>query len=322
MDGMRRRVRDVLVVVGLTALVAGCSATAPDSQGRAAPPETAATALGDLRTVDPCSLADPDVFNEFGRLERAATVSLDYCLLRITREATVIGVSFGELGRNGPTEGKPVRRHGGLRIVEDPPLPGHCTRHVALADGLSVEVSADLRSGGPGAGLCAVAETGAEAVADSLSQHLVRHREVPPNSLALVDACDGIDPKVMRDIPGLETAEPRRSPSTHQCKWGQERSDATRVQILHTAGAPPAVLHSAAVEERIANRRTVLSVVGGDPSVPLCSAETAHVPFGAPENEEVEVAMVVVAVPGETGTGACEYARGLAERVWPNLPSR
>ncbi|QGK71155.1 hypothetical protein GIY23_17980 [Allosaccharopolyspora coralli] len=317
---MRRRVRDVLVVLGLAAVLAGCAASAPDRQGRAAPRETAATALGDLRTVDPCSLADAGAWNEFGRVERAATVSLDYCLLRITRDETVIGVSFGELARNVPTAGNPVRRHGGVRIVEETPLPGHCARHVVLADGTSVEVSADLRAGGSGAGLCGVADTGAQAIADSLSEHTVRHREFPSNSLALVDACDGIAPNVMQDIPGLETAQPRRSPSTHQCRWGQERSDATRVQILHTAGAPPAVLHSAAVEERIANRRTVLSVVGGDPSVPLCSAETAHVPFGPPENGETEVAMIVVAVPGETGSGACEYARGLAERVWPNLP--
>ena len=92
----------------------------------------------------------------------------------------------------------------------------------------------------------------------------------------------------------------------------------SRVQLVHTAGEPPRVMHGAAVEEQIAGRRTVLSIVGGDPRTPLCSAETAHIPFAG--DGQVEVAMLVVAVPGETGVDACEYARGLAGHAWPKLP--
>ena len=62
------------------------------------------------------------------------------------------------------------------------------------------------------------------------------------------------------------------------------------------------------------------SVVGGDPSTPLCSAETGHVPFGPPGTDQVEVAMLVVAYPDGDGLDACEFARGLAERAWPALP--
>lgn len=303
-------------------LVAGCTPGGPP-QAPAAPGQdesgTARAALGDLRTVDPCTLTDPAALREFGPADNAGTVSLDYCLLHVTLpNGSLVQLAVGELGPAPDPQGDPVVPRGSLRIVQNAPLPGHCTRQILFTDGLALRVSADLLTGDPGSGLCGVAEAGAGAATAAVEQHRVGHRDFPANSLALVDPCDVLDSAVVQQIPGLEEALGQPSPAGHQCSWGEQIADSPRVQLTHTAGDPPEVLHGAAVEEDIAGRRTVISVVGGDPQIPLCSAETGHLPFGAAG--QVEVAQLVVAVPGMTGIDACEFARGLAGQAWPHLP--
>ncbi|GAA4619737.1 DUF3558 family protein [Saccharopolyspora hordei] len=320
----RSRHRGLPLLVLWVLLVTGCAPGGPPQAPAAPDRGAAATAqafLGDLRTVDPCTLTDPAALREFGDTEPAATVSLDYCLLHVTPpDGTLVQLAVGELVAADPgRRDDPVVPRGPLRIVQNAPLPGHCTRQVAFADGLALQVSADLLVGEPGGGLCGIAEAGAEAAVAALEQHRVGHRQFPEGSLALLDPCQVLDSAAVRQVPGLEEAQGRPSPAGHQCSWGERAADAPRVQLTHTAGDPPQVLHGAAVEEEIAGRRTVVSVVGGDPRVPLCSAETGHRPFGA--DGQVEVAQLVVAVPGMTGVDACEFARGLAEQAWPHLPT-
>ncbi|GAA0533605.1 hypothetical protein GCM10011581_07000 [Saccharopolyspora subtropica] len=303
----------------LVLLVAGCTPGGGSAPARTGGPAgSSAALLGDLRTVDPCTLTDPAALEG---AENAGTVSLDYCLLHVrVGEGSLVQLAVGELVPVDPAQqGAPVVQRGALRIVQDAPLPGHCTRQIVFTDGIALQVSADLLVGDPAAGLCAIAQSGADTAAAAIEQHRVGHRAFPPNSLALVDPCSMLDLSAVRQLPGLEQAGPKRSPARHQCLWGELSAESPRVQLLHTAGDPPQVLHGAAVEETIAGRRTVVSVVGGDPQVPLCSAETGHVPFGAKPGQ-VEVAQLVVSMPGESGIDACEYARGLAQAAWPNLP--
>ncbi len=314
-----------LLILWVLLLVAGCApGAAPPGQlgGRQSDAGTAPSMLGDLRTVDPCTLADPAALQRFGPTENAGTVSLDYCLLHVKQNnGSLVQLAIGELAAgDSDQQGDPVAQRGPLRVVQNAPLPGHCTRQIMFADNVAMQVSADLLVGDPAAGLCAIAQAGAEAAASALEQHRVGHRRYPANSLALVDPCTLLDSAAVRQIPGLEEAKPQSNPAGHRCMWGAQSADSPRVQFMHTAGEPPKVLHGAAVEESIAGRRTVLSVVGGDPRVPLCSAETGHIPFGDPAAGQVEVAMLVVAVPGMTGTDACEFARGLAGQAWPHLP--
>lgn len=211
----------------------------------------------------------------------------------------------------------PVIRRGPLRIAQGTPLPGHCSRRILFGDGVSMQVNADLLAGGPGAGLCGIAQAGAEEAVDAIAEHKIAHRTFPPESLALTDPCKVLDSGIVQQIPGLEQARPQPAPAAHQCQWGRQDADSPRVQLVHTAGEPPRVSHGTSVEEQISGRRTVVNVVGGDPRVPLCSAETGDTPFG---RGETEVAQLVVALPGESGVEACEFARGLAEQAWPHLP--
>ncbi|RRO12614.1 hypothetical protein EIL87_23175 [Saccharopolyspora rhizosphaerae] len=304
------------------ALLAGCTAQTSTPTSRSEPVDTSAKAmLGDLRTLDPCTLTDPAALQHHGSVSQAGTVSLDYCLLHVRPDdRTLVQVAVGELvGPEDSNPGDPVVQHGSLRISHSAPAPGHCTRRVQFGDGVSMQVSADLLEGGHTTGLCGIAETGAKVAADAVQQGRAGHRDHPPHSLALHDPCAVLDTEVVNQVPGLEEARPRPSVAGHQCSWGEPSADSPRVQLQHTAGEPPRLLHGAAVEEEVAGRRTVLSVVGGDPQVPLCSAETSHIPYGTVAGQ-VEVAQLVVALPGMTGTDACDYARGLARLAWPSLP--
>ncbi|KEI43084.1 hypothetical protein [Saccharopolyspora rectivirgula] len=313
------RFRAVLVLLAVL-LVASCTPGGhqPTGTGRTG---SAASLLGDLRTLDPCTLIDPAALSGLGRAWQAETVSLDYCLLHLRLDnGSLVQVAVGQLVEHSPQadDGSPVVRRGELSLVQNAPLPGHCTRQVLFQDGLALQVNVDLLEGDPASGLCGAAESAAEAVIDAIDQHRVGHRQYSAESLAFRDPCQLLDLAVVRQVPGLEEAEPQAAPAGHQCLWGEMAAGSSRVQLVHTAGEPPRVMHGAAVEEQIAGRRTVLSIVGGDPRTPLCSAETAHIPFAG--DGQVEVAMLVVAVPGETGVDACEYARGLAGHAWPKLP--
>lgn len=323
----RPRFLGVLVLLAAVLLVAGCTGGPPGKPAQAAPPgpTTAESVLGDPRTIDACSLADPAALNEsghgeFGRAENAGTVSLDYCLLRVRLpEGGLAQLKVGELAPAEQQQGDPVTRNGSFDVVQDAPLPSHCARQIVFPDRTAMRVSADLLDGKPGGRLCGLADAGTRSAVAAIDQHRVEHRDYPPNSLALVDPCSVLDTADVRQVPGLERATPSGRPAAHQCQWGQADAASPRVQLVHTAGDPPAVLHGSATEEQIAGRRTVTSVVGGDPRVPLCSAETGHVPFGD-DRGQVEVAMLVVAFPDGDGIDACDFARGLAERAWPQLP--
>lgn len=317
-----RRHRGMLLLFVCGVLLAGCTAQNSTPTGGSQPADTSArTMLGDIRTLDPCTLTDAAALQRYGAVSDAGTVSLDYCLLHLKPDDhTLIQLAVGELAGPETIEpGDPVVQHGTLRIAQSAPAPGHCTRRVQFGDGVSLQVSADLLNGDPAGGLCGIADTGAKLAADAVQQGRVGHRDYPSNSLALLDPCTVLDTAAVNQVPGLEDARPRPGIAGHQCAWGEPSADAPRVQLQHTAGEPPKLLHGAAVEEPVDGRRTVLSVVGGDPQVPLCSAETAHIPFGAVAGQ-VEVAQLVVALPGMTGTDACDYARGLARLAWPRLP--
>lgn len=322
----RLRLMQVVGVLLVAVVVSACTGSpAGEVKPRSSvSQDTSAAVLGDLRTVDPCALMDPASLREFGDATVADTVSMDYCLLHLrTNNGGLVQLAAGELDTVDAQDaaGQPVVQHGTLRIIQDAPLQGHCSRQIMFTDQIAMRVSADSLTGAPGPGLCAIADAGADHAAGVIEQHRVEHRRFAANSLAMVDPCSILATAIVQEIPGLEHAAAQAGPARHQCRWGEQETGATRVQLVHTAGAPPRVLHGTAVEQQIAGRRTVVSIVGGDPRTPLCMAETGHIPFGDPHAGQVEVAMLVVAVPGTNGIHACEIARGLAERTWPRLPA-
>lgn len=316
-------VRSAVLVLLVATLIAGCG-TASQHRESPQPQGISSAALKDPRTVDPCGFAAPTEFRKFGEVSNAGTVSLDYCLLHIqTGDGALIQVALGELGKVTSKQdfrGDPVLPLGKLQVVHNARIPGHCARQVLLSDHVTVGVRVTQLSGKQGTALCSVADIGARAISDTITANRVRHRQFPPNSLAFVDPCMVVDQSTVDGVAGLRDTRGQGSPSAHRCQWGKASAKANRVRLVHTAGEPPVVRHGTSVEEHIAGRRTVFNVIGGNPATPLCSAETPHVPFTSSESKQVEVAMIVVALPGKDGISACEVARGIAARTWPHLP--
>ncbi|NYH79597.1 hypothetical protein FHR84_002935 [Actinopolyspora biskrensis] len=317
----------VAVLLVLLTGLAGCVASppgTPDSGDRKG--ALSSEVLGNPRTVDPCGLVSPERLERFGAAERAGTVSLGYCLLHVRPEPDqLVQLAVGRLRYVDPeqlTSDNPVRRSGGLRLVREPPVPEHCTWRILFSDGVAMSVDADSLSGETSVGLCSLAEAGAREAAETIREREVEHRSFPEGSLARADPCELLSTETVRRVPGLERADPRETPSRHKCSWGGEDIRVPSVELTHTAGEPPRSRDATSVTERTAGRRTVVDIVGDDPKVGLCSAETAHIPFGSPRSGDVEVAMLVVFLPEADGLRACEFARGLAEHVWPRLPER
>lgn len=322
-----RSVRRVLLSgLSIAVLLLGLlGADSPGTAGRDGRPDwLSASVLGDPSTVDPCSVFDAAALREFGRVRRAGTVSLNYCLLHVrTDGGQLLQLAGGELHRVDAgrfVAEHPSRARAGLRIVRDPPVTGHCARQIVFSDGIAMRVNVDLLSGDPPVKLCSIAGAGARAAADAISAGEVEHRSFPKGSLTTLDPCTLLGRETIVEIPGLEHARPKGEPTGHKCQWGGGSIRRPSVELIHTAGRPPKRLDATSVEERIAGRRTVLDIIGDDPSTGLCSAETGHIPFGDPGAGQVEVAMLVVFLPGSDGIRACEFARGLAERAWPRLP--
>lgn len=327
MSTLHRAPRRLAALVLLFGVLAGCAVIpGTDSEPRPRDRGVSSAVLGELSTLDPCGLLEPRRLDRFGEVSRAATVSLDYCLFHVRPESGgLLQLAVGRLHHVDPgklTADNPVHRVGGLRLVREPPVPEHCTWQVLFSDGVTMSADVDLLSGSPGTGLCELAEAGARSSAEKVLAGDVEHRDFPPNSLAGVDPCALLPTSTVRRIDGLERAERRASPAGHRCRWGGGSIRVPSVELMITAGDPPRRRDATAVVERTGGRRTVVDIVGDDPGTGLCSAETGHIPFGAPGGGEVEVAMLVVFLPDADGVRACEFARGLAERVWPELPER
>src|SRR5438093_10163029 len=81
--------------------VSGPSSSRPAPTSLPAPQQSGgAGLLGELSTVDPCSLTDPGVFSPFGTATLGAPDSLDDCLVEIrTSDATTVPLYVGSLDR-------------------------------------------------------------------------------------------------------------------------------------------------------------------------------------------------------------------------------
>ncbi|SDK65246.1 hypothetical protein SAMN04487820_110195 [Actinopolyspora mzabensis] len=321
-----RSIRSFVVLGLLFGLLAGCAVFPTGDSTRREERGVSSAVLGDLSTLDPCGLLRTRRLERFGKVTRADTVSLDYCLFHLRPDSGgLLQLAVGRLHDVNAAEltsGNPVRHVGGLRVVDEPPVPEHCGRRILFSDGIAMSVDVDLLSGEPEVGLCTVAGSGAEAAAETVLAGGVEHRDYPPNSLARTDSCGLLPTEIVHRVAGLRRAERQTSPAGHRCRWGGESIRVPSVELTLTAGEPPRRRDATAVVERTAGRRTVVDIIGEDPRVGLCAAETGHIPFGDPAAGEIEVAMLVVFLPEADGVRACEYARGLAERVWPALPKR
>jgi hypothetical protein len=315
-------------LAGIATLLAACTT---DIGGTAVPaPSTpsatgitlsnAANLLGDLPTLDPCSLADPSVFEPFGHTEWGELDSFDRCRITIrAASGALVGVDVGPLHEPDPeVESKPkVDLPGGLVVIDYDSSATRCHQLLRFADAITLSVSAE-RPEGAEPQLCDMVKAGMNKVVEAIRAGSVRHRTFPSGSLASVDPCAVLPRQARALVPVLLGAAEWRSPAKHRC--GSVTDDDLEMYLSVGVTSPTAEVPNA--EERSVAGRPTLVVSWERDGMAFCEARTKHIPFAAPNQTTlIEEARVLFRAPGPRLDDACKFAVDVAGQFWPELPA-
>lgn len=294
------------------------SSSAKPSEG------TAAGMLGELTTIDPCSLTDTRKLASFGNAEPGVPDSLDDCLIEVKTSAPEpVELYVGGLDR---TESWPdinvkpaTDRQHGLKVVEYDSDSTYCNHLLVFADGITLSVNAAVYEGEEPK-LCDIVQAAMNTVVDVLGGGDVKHRSFARNSLGRVDPCGLVPVTALAAVPGLGSVRPKDYPAQHGCAWTAP-DNSVRLRIMFTAGEPPKPTGDGAKEATVAGRASVLSPTPRAGSYVFCAQQTGHIPFRAGgQSGLVEIAAVFVRMKEGQLDAACKAATDVATAVWPKLP--
>lgn len=311
-----------LVLTGCSTRVAG----APADDGRPTGRLTA-DALGDLRTINPCSLTGPFAFDEYGKAKMPADPTMDECRITVTIDDENAVIELGLLQHVDalPSGRRDVRQlTRGATIVEVPTqVSGACSMALLLADdtAMSAIATAELVDTVAQETLCTLAQAGAEGIFHAVGNNLVRHWEPANNSLARVSACGLLPADKVATLLGITGDRVSLYPAEHQCRWGRTGGDTPTVKVDFPVGNSPNVagVPDRSPSEPIAGRTTWVDAIGTS-DLQVCTVVTEHIPFGLGRDLR-EYAALRVSVPATTGKDACAIGRDLAASAWAQLPA-
>ncbi|MGH3759650.1 hypothetical protein [Actinophytocola sp.] len=319
------------VLLALTAGLAltGCSTSvegAPKDDGRPTGRLTAEE-LGDLRTINPCSLTGPFAFEEYGEAQLPAEPTMDACLITVTIDDEDAIIELGQLQHvdalpSGRQDVRQLTR--GATVAEVPTqIRGACSMALLLADdtAMSATATAKLVDTVPQETLCTLAQAGAEGIFHAVGNNLVRHWEPAHNSLARVSACGLLPADKVATQLGITSDRVSLYPAEHQCRWGRPGGDTATLKLDFPVGHSPNV---AGVSDRtrgepVAGRPTWV-VANSTSELLVCTVATEHIPFGLGRDLR-EYAVLRVSVPASSGKDACAIGRDLAATAWTQLPA-
>ncbi len=299
--------------------------------GTTLPPEpeelTAAEAFGDLTTIAPCSLTDPEVFADFGEAELAAPESLDYCAVGIdtaggARVVMAVG-ALGVLDAQPEVRGERVKEvERGLWVGQQNPDEAFCSQLLVFPDEVTLQVQGSVYEGT--ADTCAMVEAGMARVIEVVLAGEAEQRDPPADSLQTIDPCDTIDDEQVTAIAGLaDVKRPHEYPGRHTCYWEVPGATArVSVRLVFGAGPEPGAYQAGANTNPVAGRPSATNPFPtiGDGS--YCSVETAHLPFDEIQDQDAfELASVYVRMPAGQVDAGCAAALAVANIVWPQLPA-
>lgn len=319
-----------VIALVATAALAACTTQVsgtPVAGDTLPPPEpeelTAEAVFEDFTTVDPCSLTSPDVFDSFGTAGFATPESLDYCTISVQTgdgEALVSVGAFGDLEEVPELQGNRVEElEGGLWVGQYEDDPSYCSQMLVFPDGVTMEVLGSLFDGDTDT--CPMVEAGMAHMVKTIQDGDIRHREPRAESLIEIDPCSLVDGTAVSAVPGLAGVQRMGEyPARHTCFWSQ--GDIT-VRLRFLAGTKPAATQAGGNEDPIGGRASAMNPYPDLAGTALCAVETAHFPFTEVQgvDDAFEVAGVYVRMPRGQIDAACAAARGVAELVWPDLPS-
>jgi hypothetical protein len=320
-----------VVFVAAAAVLSACTVRVGGAPvaGTTLPPEpeelTAEYVFGDLTTVAPCSLTDPEAFEGFGPTTLATPESLDYCAVRIDTggEADVL-VSVGTFGSRDAEPGLDADRvrdvEGGLWIGQQDDTPMFCSQLLVFPDDVTLQVAATIYEGSTNT--CPMVEAGMDHVVDVVLDGEVGHREPAEDSLVTVDPCGLVEGDALAAVPGLAGArQPNEYPGRHTCLWEVGGGPVT-VRLEFAAGPAPSRYAPDATEGLVAGRQTITNPLPEVGEHSYCTVSTGHIDFDEVKGEDaVEIANVFVRMPAGQVTAGCAAAAAVAALVWPELPA-
>ncbi|GAB3478206.1 hypothetical protein [Amycolatopsis cihanbeyliensis] len=321
-----RRAAAVLAVGVLVAL-GGCAGEVPGS----AVPDPAEQPLtvdsfGDLRTLDPCGLAQPAAFAAHGQARPLSRLSFDECLVAVTIGQDNVEVEYGLLRQLSalPEQGREIGTLSrGMRVVQTDSDERRCERHLVLADDVAISVFAQRQGADAELSaeqICAVAKAGVDAIFETVQTGNAPHWEPPHNSLARLSACSALPTDEVLGLLGRTSREVTLFPAEHQCIWGLPGGETPNAQLDFVVSAEETSSGDASVEQ-IAGRSTTVDPTGTD-ELRVCTISTEHIEFAQAIEGEREYAVIRTLFPSATGTDPCEVGSKLAEMAWPTLPPR
>ncbi|MBF6454712.1 serine/threonine-protein kinase [Nocardia cyriacigeorgica] len=307
------RISLILATVGALALWAGLRwwpASPPVEQGHRLD-------LGDPRTIDPCSVADPDSVARFGPVQVEADLGnfnrCDLMIRPVSGKEVNVQISF-----ENPTHLEPegrIERVGDLEIVRITERSDQCERTVLLPDRHQIQVKALTNVGGEA--LCEVAEAATTGVVHKLTRHGIVRRTGPVSSDSLfnLDACTLPSLEGLSQYPGVDALRPEVGLGRWLCRWSSTTSPGSLAVFFDRN---PPLNASNGRPLNLAGHRSFLSVNGFGSNT--CRIDIVHREYTTEYSRTaMELVLVVVAGP-QPAERRCEIATRVAESVASALP--
>lgn len=278
--------------------------------------------LGELSTVDFCSLLDGKAIKDLARHQNVEFGSLGYCVLFAEADGEEIQVSV-ELAN------PPVNIHSldldrrawlpdPLRAGPHDDIEGGCATSIFFKDG-KAELSFAVRTlpdedGEPAVDqddLCDIADALRKAAATVIVEGRVKHADYAANSLGRVDPCTLLTVQQVNNAMPTTYGQRIGSPTKHRCTWGQYAELELSAEISDWP-----LDDEIYAPETIAGRPSFL-YTWKDDQFAYCEVVTANIE-DAPGTRETMSVYVSAKIDKPD---PCVAARNLAALVWPQLPA-
>ena len=286
---------------------------------------SACVRLGDLTTLDPCSLITAGQLPPDLAAKPSDRDSLDHCDFTITAGSEKnVTLEIGQLesadgsSEGGYTAGSQQLQATGLDLRKGALNNGECDDAVEfLGDDVDLDVVSFVFNGAGSQSMCdAVNEVGTALGAVIASKAPVQHFTVPKNSIARVQSCELINGTQI----GANTLDAQvDSPSDHSCEWTEADGDSVDQYGIELEIGTKLDPSDTDGQVQVHGLQTIVSK-NSDSSSSRCELDTYRAPWGGGAGGLVETAAVWAFLgPGQTDA-ACSQATQLANVAWPKLP--
>ena len=300
----------------------------------------AANYLGDVPTLDPCSVMNPAELGSIGTVS-VRTFSLHGCVASITSSEAgktryigimaLFNVAVAFDGKR-PND-SPIREIDSAQLLSLPMFQDVCARVVVFPDESAVEVLPDLNLKDYD---CPTSDAVAESIVHTVESGMVRHWTLPPDSYGAIDTCGMIRLDQIRQFNARIADLLRPSGAKENCKIGADDGPLVWIRVDPHSAADPIVPTDLAPSppEQISGRTSYVWARSGLPKPtfalngPSCWVATigrkwepgqtpggVHLDITSPQIEEA-----LVIFYGSSSQDLCGAARGIASWVWSKLP--